>query len=93
MPEYPGGNQAFNLFFLKNYHLSSEKDFQGTLKLEFVIDVKGNLIGERILNKENATISVAEKEALRVLRKMPRWRPGICKSKTIPVKVSFPIHF
>jgi len=93
MPEYPGGQNAFNVFFLKNYHLSKEEDFQATLKLEFVIDSKGRLIGERILNKDISNISVAEKEALRVLRKMPKWKAGICRSKPVPVDIIMPIRF
>lgn len=93
-PEYPGGSAAFIKYFLSNYRQPANLDeFQTSFNLEFVINREGNLVGERIKNKNIANITQAEKEALRVLRNTSKWIPGKCENNTVPVRVIMPLKF
>ena len=90
MPEYPGGNDALLKYFSSNYKQQPSSELQSRFNLEFIIDSKGNILGERIkTSKKN--ITKADKEALRVLKNMPKWRPGKCGSQNVSVKMHIPV--
>jgi len=95
MPQYPGGNSALLAFFANNYKYkyTGDENFQGSLRLEFIIDERGQLICPRIESKPLKDVMPSETEALRVLSIMPRWKPGSCNGHIVPVKVYLPITF
>lgn len=92
-PTYSGGPKACEDFIRHNFKYPKGDDFQATFKLEFIIDADGTLIGERIRNKSKIDWTETEKELLKVLHKMPKWIPGECFGKKVPVKVIFPLYF
>jgi len=93
MPSYPGGNEAITGFFIDNFKYPDQDQFQASFQLEFVIDNDGKLIGARISNKSSTELTEAEKEALRVLNLMPKWNPGKCIGKNVPVLMFLPLKF
>jgi protein TonB len=87
LPEFPGGTSAYNNFIIKNYNVPQLKteSTQGSFKFEIIIDVDGQVRVPRIINKEMKNLTLAEKELLRVLKNSPKWKPGLCHSKKVPV--------
>ena len=94
VPSYPGGKPAFIRFFIKEFKYPNQQDeLQSTTKAKFVVDVDGNLYNIRISKPINGdTISLFEREYLRVLRLMPKWLPGKCNGKVVAAEVNFPIE-
>ncbi len=45
------------------------------------------------MDKAPQEITVTEKEALKLFSTMPKWEPGTCKGKAVPVRVQLPIIF
>lgn len=93
MPEYKGSMNEVLLFFNKQFSYPEQEIFQGSIRLEFIINEKGEIINPKIVSKENDNITPAEKEALRVLKLMPKWNPGECHGRRVPVKMYLPIKF
>jgi len=91
MPVYPGGNIAIIKFFSENFKYPEQDQFQASFQLEFVIDSDGKLIGARIRNKSHTEQTNAESEAIRVLELMPKWEPGKCAGKKVPVLMLLPL--
>jgi hypothetical protein len=92
MPRFNGGNAAIVKYFKGNYRVPNNTDeFQASFKLEFVIDVDGSIIGERIKGKSRKQLTELEKEALQVLQNMPKWSAGKCNGHFVPVKMMLPI--
>lgn len=92
-PEYLGGMNKMLEYFKKNFNPPDSDNFQQSFYFEFVIDVDGTVLGERIKGKNIKNTTQAEKEGLRVLKSMPKWVPGQCTGKVVPVKMVIPIKF
>lgn len=93
MPEYPGGEDALLNFIAKNLKYPIEdydKDIQGKVITEFQIEKDGSLSNFKVVNSISSGLDA---EALRVIKRMPRWKPA--KYKGVPVKMIFslPIVF
>ena len=93
MPEYPGGKKAMRQFLADNikYPAQAKKDeITGKVFVSFVIDKKGAVTQAKI---EEGVDKSLDKEALRVVKAMPKWTPG--KHQGTPLKVQFtaPIMF
>ncbi len=91
MPEYPGGIKEALIFFLENFKYPQQDVYQGSFQLEFIVDMQGNVTGQRIRNKNTSELTEADKEALRVLSIMPKWKPGKCKGEAVPFRTNIPI--
>ncbi|SEN89340.1 TonB protein C-terminal [Chitinophaga rupis] len=94
MPQYGEGTTDILTYFSAHFHeLKDPDNFQGSIKMEFIVTEKGALKGPKIMNKAPGEITVMEKEALKIFSTMPRWKPGTCKGKAVPVKMQLPIVF
>ncbi len=91
-PEYPGGFEAFNNFFLKNLKYPDQEYFQLSFLLEFIINDKGEIVAPRIKGKTPKQFTKAEIEVIRVLKMMPNWIPGKCFGKSVSVKMFIPMR-
>lgn len=89
-PEPPGGLDVFIKYVIRNRTID-EKDIQVTLKFEIVIDADGAVIDEKILGKEPDAYAVADKELLKMLHVMPKWKPGKCKGRKVSFRYPFRI--
>ena len=87
MPQYKGGTRAFMNEFGKRFHyeFKEHEDIQSKLRVQFVIDRKGALIGARIIDKKNAELSNFEKEGLKTIMAMPNWEPGKQHNENVDV--------
>ncbi|GAA3954609.1 hypothetical protein GO495_31440 [Chitinophaga oryziterrae] len=92
MPEYPGGNPAMLKFIAKNFRYPDKSDFQASFRIQFVVDIDGSIIAARVRGRNKNELTLVEKELLKVLCKMPKWKPGACLNKSVPVKINLPLY-
>jgi protein TonB len=92
-PEYPGGDAALMKFLTKNIQypiLASNDDFCGKILIRFVIDTDGSVIKPQIIRSCGPTF---DKELLRVIKFLPRFKPGYQNGKAVKVYFNLPIVF
>lgn len=90
-PEFIGGIDSLNAFIERNINYSKLKLAEnGIVYVEFIIDNKGNIKDEKI---KHSLSESADKEALRIIKIMPKWNPGYENGITIKSKVYLPIKF
>lgn len=93
MPSFPGGLAALSKFIADNTHYpaeAKEKGIQGRVVVSFVVEKDGSLSHIEIARSVD---SLLDKEALRVVRSMPKWNPGKQKGETVSVKYVIPVNF
>ena len=93
-PEYPGGEDALQKFIEKNivYPQSAiDEGVEGTVRLSFAIDENGNVYKTQVIGDKMGY--GLEEEAMKVMSKMPKWKPGKIKGKSVKTKLSLPISF
>jgi TonB family protein len=93
MPEYVGGNDAMNRFIAGNIKYpqqAKEKGVQGTVYISFVIDETGAVGNAKVLRGIG---SGCDEEALRVVKMMPKWKPGKQSGKNVKVQFNLPVKF
>jgi TonB family protein len=93
MPEFPGGQSAMMDFLRKNLQYPNEardKNISGKVIVKFVIDSEGNIKNAEVIRGIGAG---CDEEALRVVRKMPRWKPGHQNGKAVNVFFHLPVSF
>jgi protein TonB len=93
MPEFGNGWEDIKGYFLKNiyYPTSAIRDsIQGRVILRFGIDEKGKICNPAIMRGVRSDI---DNECLRVLKNMPKWKPGKLGGKPVKVWYSLPITF
>lgn len=90
---FPGGMRGLQQFILKNVEYpetSIDMDEQGKVYLSFVVDADGE-IGQ--IEIERGVSSDLDREAKRVLRSMPKWKPQYCNGRPVATKCRLPISF
>ncbi|MES2810782.1 MAG: energy transducer TonB [Bacteroidota bacterium] len=87
MPEFPGGLEALMAFIKKNLNVGNE---QGVVKVYFVIDKEGSVADIKVLNSLS---SKADAEAIRIVKKLPKWKPATQNGKAVQVSYTMPVIF
>lgn len=93
MPDFPGGKAALHRFLSKNLKIPEEGLEPGNsvrIVVRFVVEADGAISGIKFL--QTGPI-VYEKEVLRVINKMPKWKPGIQNGRSVPVYFNIPVIF
>ena len=93
MPEFPGGQSALFMYLQKNIvypSAASEAGIQGKVYIRFVVDVDGSITQVEVLRGVEKSL---DDEALRVVKKMPNWKPGTQGGKPVKVYFNLPISF
>src|SRR5687768_10310812 len=93
MPEFPGGQAAFLRFLSKNLRVPEgalEPGQKIKIIVRFVVGKEGELSNMEFLKTSG---EVFEQEVLRVLRKMPKWKPGKQNGESVRVYFNLPIVF
>ena len=87
MPNYKGGDNAFMTDFSRFFHYDFKlnNDIQTKLRVQFVIDKRGRLIGARIYNKKADELTSFEKEGLKALESLQSWEAGKYKNENVAV--------
>lgn len=87
VPEFPGGTRALYQYINSQVRypvVAQENGIQGKVYVKFVVDENGNVDDAEVLRPVDALL---DKEALRVINSLPRFKPGKQRSK--PVKVYY----
>ena len=90
MPEYPGGREALMKYLDEEVNhslINKVNGIQGRVIVQFVVGKDGSIINPRVTRRVD---SFFEKEALRVIKKMPKWIPGELEDGT-KVNVKFTV--
>ena len=93
LPEFPGGMEAMMAFIGNNTKYPAEalkKQVQGKVIVQFVVTKEGYIRDMEVISK---TPEILNKEALRVVKSMPRWKPGKKDGKLVNVKFVLPVAF
>ena len=93
MPEFPGGAQALFGFVAKNIHypkVAEDAGIQGRVIVTFVV-MKDGSIGEVKVAK--GVSPELDGEAVRCVKSMPKWKPGMQKGQAVNVKYTMPLSF
>ncbi|MCW0482721.1 energy transducer TonB [Gaoshiqia sediminis] len=93
MPEFPGGELALRKFIanaIKYPVIAQENGIQGKVYVNFVVDKDGSVTNARIARGVDASL---DKEALRVVNSLPKWKPGMQRGKAVRVSYTVPISF
>ena len=93
MPEYPGGVEALRRFLSRNLNVPEDAVEPGQrikIPVKFVVTKDGNLSAVEFLVQPDERF---KKEILRVMSKMPKWKPGSQHGKTVNVYYTIPIIF
>lgn len=93
MPQFIGGMEEFYMFLLINIKYPDEARESGVLGrvlVKFVIEKDGSITN---VNIAEGIGSGCDKEAIRVIEKMPKWTPGEQRGKKIRVQYTLPISF
>jgi TonB family protein len=93
MAEYKGGQSELFSFISKNIkypEIAKERGIQGIVYVQIVIDENGEVADLQVMRGVHPLL---DNEALRVLRKMPKWIPGSQRGENVPVRIMIPINF
>lgn len=92
-PEFPGGTQALNEYIKSNKLYPQEamdRGIEGRVIAQFVVDSMGNVCEERVVRSVDTQL---DGEAIRLIRNMPRWKPGKQWGRPVRVRYTIPITF
>lgn len=87
-PDFPGGMEKFYKFVGNNYKTPEEEGLKGKVYVTFVVEKDGSLTDIKVLRDIGYGTGA---EAIRVLKKCPRWTPGEQNGKKVRVLYSLPI--
>ena len=91
MPQFPGGNvQRWISKNVKYPILAQENGIQGKVFIQFVIEKDGSITDVKVMRGVDASL---DKEAIRVVKSMPKWKPGKQRGKPVRVSYTLPINF
>jgi len=91
MPEYPGGYSEMSKFIGKNIQVPEyAMPLEGKVYVRFIVDKDGSITNVRVLKGMHRDYDQA---AVKVVRKMPKWKPGKQAGKAVRVQYEIPIKF
>ena len=91
MPSFPGGSEALKEYLKKNTRYPNpDACIQGRVVVVFVVDEKGNLSDVKVARSVEPSLDA---EAVRVVKSMPRWNPGMQNGKAVKVRYTLPVTF
>ena len=93
MPEFPGGEAALRRFIanaIKYPQIAQENGIQGRVYIQFVVDKDGSVTQASVARGVDPSL---DKEALRVVNSLPKWKAGMQRGKPVKVSYTVPINF
>lgn len=90
MPKYGEGENDFVIDFMKMFKYPQGAEIQFTINMEVIIDGDGRILRCSIKDKNVEEYTMVEKEALKTLQRMVKWKGGVCNGKIVPVKIDIP---
>ncbi len=92
-PQFAGGNEGLRTFLMKNLHYPSpaqRNNIQGRVYLTFTVEPDGSLSNINVIRGIGFG---CDEEAVRVMKLMPKWKPGKQSGRAVRVKFTMPIVF
>ncbi|CAL1520441.1 energy transducer TonB [Chitinophaga sp. MM2321] len=93
-PEFPGGQAALMKYLQKNMRypsLAQSNEIQGTVYIQFVVNRDGSITDVKTRGAVKG--GGLEEEAMRVVRNMPKWKPGKQSGQQVAVFFNLPVNF
>ncbi len=93
MPSFPGGQQELMAYLGKNIKyptIAQEQGVQGRVIIQFVVETDGSITDVTVARGVDPYL---DKEAVRVVKTMPKWIPGRQNGKPVRVKFTVPVLF
>ena len=93
MPQYPGGQIAMMKYIMENMKYPEQamkEGIQGRVAVSFIVEKDGSISNVRPIHSVHTLL---DKEAVRVVKSMPKWSPGKQHGKPVRVQLIVPIMF
>ncbi len=93
MPEFPGGRAALMKYLATNIKYppyAKEAGIQGRVFINFVVERDGSITAVKVLRGIGGG---CDEEAVRVVKAMPKWKPGMQRGKPVRVSFNLPVKF
>ena len=93
MPQFPGGDVELMKFLSENIkypEAASKAGTQGRVIAQFIVEADGSISNVKVLKNVSDEIDA---EAVRVIKAMPKWKPGMQKGQPVRVKYTIPVTF
>lgn len=93
MPQFPGGQIAMLKYIMENIKYPKqimEEGIQGRVTVSFIVEKDGRVSNVRLLRSVQPSL---DKEAIRVVKSMPKWTPGKQNGKPVRVRFNLPVMF
>jgi protein TonB len=93
MPEFPGGDAALLTFFKKNMNtprLGIYQDIRSDFQVRFIVNEDGSVSEIKVVKSISPAV---DEEAIRVLKQLPRFKPGYKDEQPVRVYFNLPIIF
>lgn len=92
-PEYPGGTAELFKYLSKAIKypvIAQENGIQGRVVCSFVVNRDGSIVDIQVMRGVDPSL---DKEAVRVISEMPKWKPGEQRGKPVRVRFILPVQF
>lgn len=92
-PEFPGGNAAMMKFLSDNIRypvIAQENGIQGRVICNFVVERDGSITDVQVVRGQDPSL---DREAIRVIQQMPKWKPGKQRGSAVRVRFTLPVVF
>ena len=93
MPDFPGGTQKLADYLAKNIkypQMARESGIQGRVFISFVVEPDGSVSNVNVMRSLGGG---CDEEAVRVVKAMPKWKPGKQRGKPVRVSYILPVNF
>ena len=93
MPEFPGGVEAMIAFISSNIQYpadAAKKKIDGRVLVNFVVEKDGSISEVKVVKPGFPSLDA---EAVRVVKAMPNWKPGMQRGQVVRVQFTMPIEF
>ncbi len=94
MPEFPGGQDKLPKYLAENIKypvIAQENGIQGRVICQFVVNKDGSIVDVEVVRSGGD--QSLDREAVRVIKSMPKWKPGKQRGKPVRVKYTLPVNF
>ncbi|WP_143525090.1 TonB family protein [Labilibacter marinus] len=91
--EFPGGVEALKQFIASNLKyppIAAESGIQGRVYVTFTVDVDGSIKDVKVVRGICPSVDA---EAIRIVKSMPKWKPGKQRGRSVPMSYTVPINF
>lgn len=92
-PSFPGGEEALYSFLRDNIkypQLARENNITGKVFVQFVVEKDGSISNAKVMRDIGGGCG---QEALRVVKAMPKWKPGKQRGKAVRAQFNLPVSF